>query len=392
MGLLDLIRDAFAPPYVSQVGPRSPWALDDQLTKLAYDELWPGGSHNLPVTRATAMTVPSVARVRNLLCGTASRLPIIGMIGAEVMDPAPRLLRQPETHRPRVATVADLVDEMLFHGGALAVVTERYSTGRVMALRHVPRWAWRVEADGLLLIDGRQWPAADVKWFPAPHEGILSFGAGAIRRALTVELAAARGEDNPVPSIELHQTGGDPMAEADVDRLIRRWSDARRGKNGGVAYTNPSIETKVHGAPAEQLLIAGRNAAALNIARVCGVPAWVVDANVDGSSLNYSNTPSRNRELIDYALAPYLEAIAARLSMDDILPAGHWCRFDLDPLLSESFSARMAAYKVALDAGMYTVEELRARERGTPLEGSPPAPATGQLTAAADLEDTADAG
>ncbi len=370
MGFLDSLRDLFGAPAGQQVGVRSPWAADDVLTRVTMEELWPGAAANIPANRGTAMGVPAVARVRNLLCGTASRLPLVGMRGSEVLDPAPRLLRQPEVQTHRVATVAAWVDDMLFYGGSLNAVAARYSTGAVMALRHVPRWAWRVDPEGRVWIGDQQADPAQLVWIPGPHDGILNYAAGVIRRAVMVEQSAARGEDNPVPSIELHQTGGDPMNNADVDSLIARWAAARRGANGGVAYTNPAIETKVHGAPAEQLLIAGRNAAALNIARVCGVPAWVVDAEVKGTGLTYSNTPSRNRELIDYALAPYLEAVTARLSMDDLLPAGQWCRFDLDPLLSESFGDRMQAYKLALDTGLYTADELRAKERGVPLESS----------------------
>ena len=57
-----------------------------------------------------------------------------------------------------------------------------------------------------------------------------------------------------------------------------------------------------------------------------------------------------------------------RLSMDDILPRGVWCRFDTNQLLRDDFAARMAAYKVAAESGVYTLDELRAMERGRPME------------------------
>ena len=63
-----------------------------------------------------------------------------------------------------------------------------------------------------------------------------------------------------------------------------------------------------------------------------------------------------------------MDAIAGRLSLDDVLPRGQWCKFDTSQILQGSFSDRMTAYKTAIDAGIYTPEDVRQLEAGNTLE------------------------
>lgn len=372
-------RDAVAGPPSqgtgSSVGIASPFASPVELGGVVIPdllvELFGADADRLPLTRDLAMTVPAVARARNVLAPTAGRLPLRVYRGSsEVTDRT--CLDQPETRaaRPRFVTILWTIDQMLFHGRAWWIVVERYAdTGAPRSFEWVPEWNAKVENGQLVAtLDGNhpRIDPANVVRIDGPHEGILNYGSDAIRQALRLDRAALRIADNPVPAIELHQTTPDQLDKDEKDALIAGWIKARR--QTGVGYTNAAIETKVHGLNPEQLIIEGRKFAALQVARMIGVPAWVVDVGVEGSSLTYSNVPSRSRELVDYALTPYLAAIESRLSMDDVLPRGRWCRFDLDDLLRGDFADRMNAYKVAVDSGVYSAAELREREDGTPVE------------------------
>lgn len=327
----------------------------------------------VPLSRTEAMRVPAFARCRHVLTSTVGRLPLIVMQGTSVAaNSYPNPLVQPERGRPRFITMLWTAESMMCFGRAWWVVTERFATdNRPAHFEWVPEWLAVLSMTGELIghQDGRTFKPADVVRIDGPHEGVLSFASTTLRQAIALDRAAQRTADNPVPSIELHQVAGSPALKDDeIDSLIARWARARRGENGGIGYTSSSLETKVLGQNVEQLLIEGRKTAALEIARACGMPAWVVDVGIDGSSLSYSNVASRSRELIDYGVSSYLEAISGRLSMDDILPHGVWCDFDTDELLRDDFAARMAAYKVAQESGVYTTDELRAKERGRPLE------------------------
>lgn len=346
---------------------RSPWATGDLADfepdpTLAY--LLARGQH---VDRAQAMSVAAVAKGRHLIASTIGRFPLVAMVGT---DPAPRppaWVRQPEAGRPRYVTILWTVDALIFYGRAFWRITARLADGRPAQFEWVPEWSAETDMLGNLITAwGEPVGPGDSIRIDGPHEGILNFAAERIIEAIEIDAAASKASDNPVPSIELHQTAGDPMTTAQIAEMVAAWERAR--KRSGVGYTNQSVELIPHGLAPEQLLIDGRNTVALNIARAMGIPAWAVDAVVNGSSLNYSNAPSRSRELIDYGLTPYMSAIEGRLSLDDVLPAGTWARFDTTDLLRGDFKARMDAYEVAIRAGVYTAEECRAMETGVSLE------------------------
>lgn len=374
MGLLGHLAQRLglaAPAYGGSLEVLSPVSDQSHLGKLLVNELWGDGSADaLPVGRSDAMSIPAVAKARNLLASTAGRLPLRTYHGADPVRST--LLAQPEVEpaRPYTVTLTWTVDAMIFYGRAWWVINHRYAdTGRPRSFRWVPEWHGVYDDAGQLTgtKTGERFRTEDIVRIDGPHEGILAFGAATLRTAKRLDRAALRVAENPIPAVELHQTTPDPLTPEEIDALVARWTAARR--KSGVAYTSSALEAREHkGLAVEQLLIEGRKHQSLEVARMMGVPAWAVDAEVSGSSLTYSNVPSRARELVDYGLMPYLAPIEARLSMDDVLPRGTWCRFHLDDLLRGDFADRMAAYEVAQRSGVYTTEELRALERGEPTE------------------------
>ena len=343
-------------------------ADDNPLTRVTLAELF--GTAYMPVTRSVAMRVAPVSKGRHLICSKIASFPLVAMTGRDEAERPPAWVQQPEDGRPRYTTMQWITDALLFHGRAWLTVAERYHDGLPMRLQLVPEHNATVATDGQLVrAYGEPVKPADVIRIDGPHEGLLDIGRDTIRDALAIERAAGKAADNPVPSVDLHQTAGETLTGPEIDELIERWAAARRGQNGGVAYTNPSIEAKMHGASPEQLLIAGRNVAALNVARHMGLSAWAVDATVEGSTLTYETVTSRSRELVEYGLEPYMAAITARLSMDDVLPRGTWLKFETRALTRGSMKERAEGYQAMIDAGVYTAEECQAIEAGRPLKG-----------------------
>lgn len=347
--------------------PASPWAPSDALVEHTLADLF--GLDGRPVSRAQAMRLGPIKRGRKLITGQIGAFPLVVLKGADQVSPQPAFTSQLEAGRSRSVTIAWVVDALMFFGRAYLEVTARYYDGRPSRFRFVPEWQAKTDGDGnLLAIGDRKVGPRDWIRIDADDEGLLENGRDDLNEMMAIKIASRRAADNPVPSIELHQTSGEQLTDDQIDKLVARWAAARRGKNGGAAYTNQSIETKVHGQPVEQLLIAARNQASIDLANHMNLPAWAVDASVTGGSLTYSNVPSRTRELVDYTLTPYMNAIAGRLSADDVLPAGTWCAFDTSQVLQGNFSERMGGYKTAIDAGIYTADECRQLERGIPLE------------------------
>lgn len=326
----------------------------------------------LPVTRAQAIAVPVVKRGRNLIVNSCARMDFYAANAAGRLPVQPRPIAQPEVGRPRSLTLAWTVDDLLFHGFAVWEVAQRYAEdGRPMTFRYVPNGRVQLDdAGNVTHVRGRPITSPfDVVRFDAFDSGILVDAAETIRAARALHSTVSRAARNPTPDVELHQTAGEPLTDPEIDQLVARWVAARQGANGGVAYTNQSIQAIMHGAQPQDLLIAARKAADLDLARHMNLPGWAVDAEIGGTNLTYSNTPSRARELIDYTLSAYLDVITDRLSLDDVRPAGEWVAVSTDKLTNGDFGDRMTAYKTAVDAGVYSPDDLRRREAGQPVEG-----------------------
>lgn len=368
--LLAGMRSSFS----TTLGLSTPWDTSEHLSSLTVTDLYPGVDpdelvEHLPLSRSLAMSVPAIARARHVVVTAIAGLPLVPV---RRVESPPQLFTRLDPGRPDVVTLAYLVDAMFFYGRGWLLKMGRDVADRPLALRWVDELDVELDpttrAPVRLRSTGQRITRDDLVLVEHIGEGVLAPSAGlTIRRSRRADAAAARAMDNPVPSVELHQTVGDALPDAEVDALIRRWADARRGRNGGVAYTSPGVEARTHGQAAEQLLISGRNASAIDCARVAGVPSWVVDASLhNGSSLTYTNVPSRSRELLDYTLRGYLDAIAGRLSLDDVTPHGQALRFDVSRLLRGDFAERMNAGRVAIESGIYTAEQIRVMDQDTP--------------------------
>lgn len=339
------------------------------------------GGNVMPVTRAAGMAVPALARARHLTCGAIARLPLQALRGDAPVDPLPYWCQGTDGQLGKL-TGADLdqtgiepqspfhrmlstVDDHLFHGEALWGVTEwsdpdlPISTGgddprpvypnpdgppvHPVRLVRVPRDNW----DRVYVEDTHTWTFTDagsnplafpVVYLPGPHEGVLNFAQTTIRSASALELSAADTASRPF-RLELHQTTDIELTKQERGELISA-TRAALADNNGVLFTNAAIETKDHPMDAaSDLLIAGRNASALDVARIVSMPAAMLDAVQVGASLTYETTQGRNQEWIDYGLQLYVDAVQSRLSMDDVVPQGVRVAFDLSSLTTPAAPA-----------------------------------------------------
>jgi len=321
---------------------QSPMAPDPSgiLNTLVWNDLL-GTDFAGPLTRAAAMRIPAVARARHLLCGKIAGLPLTVWRGEERLtgDAEPAWTYRTDYGLPPYHRMLWTVDDLLFTGWSLWARTNGAESDGAFprtAVR-VALERWRFTTAGTIetrQADGtwRQAARDEVILIPGPHEGILNFGAGAIREAKDLADSAAKAASNPAAYINLHYTGDNPLSKTERDDLIATWAAARRGENGGVAYTNKWVEAKEMGTHEAHLLTDGRNAAAVDMARLCSVPAALLDATNAGASLTYETTQGRNAEFIDYGLSLYMDPITARLSMDDVVPRGQSVRFDTSAL------------------------------------------------------------
>lgn len=302
------------------------WGSGAQLQSIVWADVL--GADYAPLTRAAAMAVPAVARMRHLLCSVIAPLPLVSMTGDVPDTVQPLWLTRTDGTLSPFHRMLWTVDDCLFYGWSLWAGRRGATTdgsGLLEAAR-VPFDEWSVDTEGFIEVRGQRVFSDQAILIPGPHGGLLNDSSTIIRLAGDNLQAAANAARNPNPNVNLHYTGDDP--NYDPTELIQVWSDARRGLNGGVGYTNKWVEASVLGSHLDKLLIEGRNADAVDIARAGSVPAASLDATNAGASLTYETTEGRNQQLLDYGARFYMDAITARLSQDDCVPRGHRTGFD----------------------------------------------------------------
>lgn len=349
----------------------SEWQNRETFAQITLEHLL-GNQDSIPVTMDTALGIASIDRADQLITGQVSTFPLQHMTDGKRSAVQPLLFVQPEAGRPASQTWLWVTRMLEFYGRAFLIVRDRYAEsegGRPRRVEFAAEWNVQVGTAGeVVKAFGKPVAPRDVIRIDGPHSGFLN-RPKVIRSAIAIEVAAYNAAANPVPSIDLHQTSGDPMDDTQVDAMIARWVAARTKRGtGGVGYTNQSIEARTLGIHPEQLLIAGRNASALDVARLTNLAPYWVGASVEGSAMTYQNVQMAGRELTDYTLAPYLTAIASRLSMPDVLPPRQSVQHVTQRLTRADLKETAETLRVLVLAKIITPEQAQRVLAGESIE------------------------
>ena len=314
-----------------QVGLESPFHEPSALEAVVWADL--AGSEFRQITRAGAMGIPALARQRHLLTGTVARCPLVSMVAAQRLPDAaqPYWMYRSDRDLSAYHRMLWTVDDVMFTGWSLWRAERGYNNELLHGER-IPLERWGTDVAGRILVDGELVNSRDIILIPGPHEGILNFGASALQRMIDNLDAAAGAARNPSAFLEIHYEGDEPLTDTEIDSVIARWAAARRGEHAGVSFTGKNTRVIEHGTHESHLLIEGRNADAVDASRLVSSPAAMADATNAGASLTYETTEGRNVQFIDYGVGIYMDAIAARLSMDDVVPRTQRVAFDVTQL------------------------------------------------------------
>ena len=345
-----------------------------QISDSVYNIL--GGATN--TTRQLAMSVPSVARARNIICGTIGSLPLttFNRITGQYVDPH-RVINQPD---PRVAGFVIynwLAEDIWLYGAGYGQVLEMYSStdgGRVRAWTRVSPDRVTVDTDFLnteitgYKVDGKSVPLQGVGSlirFDGPDEGLLHRAGKTIAAAVYLENAAVNYAKEPAPTMVLKSNGTNLTAER-ISALLSAWKNARQTRS--TAFLNADVDLKEFGFdPKSMQLAEARQYVALELARACGIPAYFLSA--ESTSMTYSNAVSERRSLVDFSLRPILKAIEERLSLPDFVPNPVMTRFALDDFLRGNALERAQVYEILNRIGAMSVEQIQREEDLIPNEG-----------------------
>ena len=373
------IRDIFATRSVQTVQPTAGADVAAALGPVtSLDSLTPffGGVNT--ATREEAMSVPTVARGRNIICSSIASIGlevIDRSTGMEIEDGTPRVIRTPDPRVPGSATYVWTCEDLLFYGYAYWQITELFSdTYRVRSVQRISPARVTIQTNSMAteieyyMVDGTPVPNSGIGSlvvFNGNDEGLLNRAGKTIRTGAELERAAAMYAREPVPSMVLKSNGTALPADR-ITKLLDSWGAARR--NRSTAFLNADVTMEAVGFDPEKLqLNQARSYVSTELSRALGIPAYYVDAET-GSSMTYSNATNQRQTLLDFSLIPLMTSISERLSMPDFVPQSQRVEYDLSDYLRGSDLERANIYKTLnsiVDANgnpAITVEEIRQAE------------------------------
>jgi phage portal protein BeeE len=173
----------------------------------------------------------------------------------------------------------------------------------------------------------------------SPTQGLIYSGTQVVETALKINDARTRNASSSIPAGVLKQTGGEPLSAQELADLAASFNAARATNQTAALNEFLSYEPTTM-SPDKMLLIESANYSALEAARLCNVPPYLV--GVSTGSYSYQSSQQARADLYIFGLKMYAEAIAAALSMDSVLPRGTYVEFDAESYLEENYMADKA--------------------------------------------------
>jgi HK97 family phage portal protein len=327
-------------------------------------------AYSYTASREEAMSIPTIARARGIICSSIAAVPIIlrdRSTGVRI-DP-PRVINTPDPRVPGSAIYVWTAEDILFTGFAFWRILELYAdTFRVRRVERIAptRIGTFLNDNGTEVlyytIDGNRIPETglgSVVVFYGNDEGLLNRAGTTIRAGAELERAATMYAREPMPTMILKSNGASLPPDR-ISKLLESWGQARR--NRSTAFLNADVTLDAVGFDPEKMqLNAARNYIATELSRAIGIPAYFTDAPT-GSSMTYSNATLAKQNLLDFSLIPIMTSIEERLSMPDFTPSSQVARFDLDAYLRGSAIERAQVYEVLNRIGALSVEEIQRKE------------------------------
>ena len=327
------------------------------------------------INRNEAMSVPSVARCRNLIAGVIGDLELKlyrNSTGEELGNPV--WLDQPSINQPRSVTIAWTVDSLIMYGESYWEVTEVYAEdGRPSRFELIPNVKVTFDLDlygnkvDTYYVNGvarPQWGVGSLITFQGFDEGILARGSETIKAAIDLRKAAVLAAATPMPSGIIKNSGAD-LDPKEVQGLLAAWKTARN--NRSTAYLTSTLDyTPASFSPKDMMYDEAQQFLATEISRLMNVPAYYISADMN-TSMTYANVLDERKQFYAMSLVPYINAIQNRLSMDDITARGNSVRFDVDSsFLAQDPMQRLMVVEKLLSLGLITTEQAMQMEDLTP--------------------------
>jgi len=304
--------------------------------------------------RQRAMTIATVSRSRDLLASVIGCMPL-KMYGEMYNDAtgemeeiplAPRSwLRQPDPAVTYNFLMAWTLDDLLFYGRAFWYILERTVDGYPTKFQRLPAGSiTTLDEQGPVFFHpsksisfaGNELDYRNVVQFLSPIQGIVYSSEQTITTALKIEQSRYKNAQSSLPSGVLKQTGGEPLSAQELSEIGAAFQEARLTSQTAVLNEFLSYEAST-ATPDKMLMIESAQYSALDLARLCGVPPYLV--GVSTGAYAYTSSSESRIDLFEFGVKPYSECIASTLSMNNVLPRGTYVKFDTKNYVAENYAA-----------------------------------------------------
>ena len=311
-------------------------------------------------TATLALQVPAVLTARNRLVAAVTGMPLVCFNSANIVVTG-NVVEKLDPSRIPGAVMSELVEDLFLHGYGHWAITSRRG-GLPDTIKSIRAGDAAKYQDGVLRVGGVEYRS--VIYFEGITPGLLKTSISSIKDAITVAQIATRGIDAPMPVGYFKPKDFEADLDPDlVTKLQSEWEAARKLRLW--AYLPEGIDlTMVPSATQQnngQMLGSARSEAVLELARATGLDPSVLGTAV--TSRVYQNFQSMRLDELDFRVALYTRPIAQRLSMPDVTAAGQRVVFDTDAFLRTDTKTRYETYKIGVDGGWLTPDDVTAREQ-----------------------------
>jgi HK97 family phage portal protein len=324
----------------------------------------------LPMTPTTAAGIPAVGRAMAVYAGAIRQMPLDAYRGDQLL-PRPRLLDQPDPNAPRGWWVGVQVEDYLYNGNALAVITARDAAGWPSAVTWLPaNWCqigWDPARPGAVqyLVNGTPLRGDDVvhvrrgadRACPVRGIGIVEQYLRSLERVATQEsYEKATLQNAAVPSVAVVSPNPD-LDQSEADDAKEKWV---AGYSGGrrlpVVLSAGTQVIPLAWSPEDAQLTEARRMALTDVANMTNLDAYYLGA--PNASLTYQSPGANFSNLLRISLEPVLSDFEDAWSMA-LLPRGQRLRFERVQFTRDDFASTIETLATAVAAGILTNEEAR---------------------------------
>ncbi len=359
-----------------------------EARSVSYQDVWgsgepwaPEGSYGV----SEALQLSAVIACVDLRAKTIGQLPLsayrAGTGGLpELVPTQPSLVASP-SRLPRSQWLRQMSVSRDLFGNAFGAIVGRDAAGFTTAVEWLDPSAVVVREHSTLgrpevTYNGSPFPYSDllvIPGFPMPGS---AFGISPLERSGLVELSHRAQEfgrdwfrNGAVPSTVI--SSDEELDETTATRIRDRAVAAWRKRRPAVLGSGLKVEHVKVNAEESQFLGTMRQVQA-DICQVFGVPPEKIGVAASGSSVTYANREQQVQQFLVDSINADLVLVQEVLSA--ALPRGQFVRMNTGALLRSDLTARYESYKVALEAGFLTLDEVRELEERPPLPPAPPAP------------------